>query len=275
VTAGQPLAFTATATDPDTALGQTLSFTLADGASGDVPVGAGINATTGAFAWTPTAAQVGSHTFDVVVTDDGDPALSDFETIIVTVSEAAVNPPSNLLVNGSFEDAGASAKRALKWAGNRLVKADGRMCNVTREGKPPIINSKEGACAFRFKLTKVRGRYIQQIVNFTAPNAGQTLRIAGWIETDRLTVGASIQIQLTYSDDKTQVVNLPIPRGTQPYRLIAKTFTLPKDAVKARVRVMTGKSKGTLLVDDLSLTVGAAGALPVDLPAAPDLRGNR
>jgi uncharacterized delta-60 repeat protein len=181
--------------------------------------------------------------------------------------------PVNLLLNRGFEGTGATAKRAAKWPAKRLVATDGRICNQTPQGAPPKIYAHGGKCAFRFKHNAVHGRNIEQIVTFTDALAGEVLAIEAYVRRNALTDGAMIQVQLTYSDAKTQIVNLPIPRGTQPYRLIAKTFTLPKDAVKARVRVMTGKSKGTLLVDDLSLTVGAAGAPPVDLPAGPDLRG--
>ncbi|PPD57305.1 tandem-95 repeat protein [Dehalogenimonas etheniformans] len=83
------LTFTATATDADLPA-NTLTFSLADGTSGDVPSGASINSSTGAFSWTPTEAQgPGSFTFDVVVSDG---ALTDFETITVTVNEVNVAP---------------------------------------------------------------------------------------------------------------------------------------------------------------------------------------
>jgi hypothetical protein len=81
------LTFTASATDADLPA-NTLSYSL----TGTVPAGASINASTGAFSWTPTEAQgPGSYTFTVKVTDNGTPALSDEETITVTVNE--VNQP--------------------------------------------------------------------------------------------------------------------------------------------------------------------------------------
>ena len=87
---GTQLTFTATATDPDG--GDVLGFSLANGASGTVPTGATIDATTGAFTWTPTEAQDGLHTFDVCVFDGTDP---DCETIGVTVNEVTTpnSPP--------------------------------------------------------------------------------------------------------------------------------------------------------------------------------------
>ena len=78
------LAFTATGSDPDL---DGLTFSL----SGE-PAGAAITAG-GAFTFTPTEAQgPGSYTFDVVVTDDGTPNLTDTETITITVTETNVAP---------------------------------------------------------------------------------------------------------------------------------------------------------------------------------------
>ncbi len=85
---GTALAFTATASDPDLPA-NTLTFSLDAGA----PSGATIDPNTGAFTWTPTEGQgPGSYTLTVRVTDNGTPALSDFETITVTVAEVNAAP---------------------------------------------------------------------------------------------------------------------------------------------------------------------------------------
>jgi hypothetical protein len=79
---GQTLAFTTMASDADSA---TWFFSLDAGA----PNGAFINPFTGAFTWTPTAAQAPSTNFITIrVTDDGSPALDDTETITVIVHAA-------------------------------------------------------------------------------------------------------------------------------------------------------------------------------------------
>lgn len=84
------LTFTATATDPDIPPGS-LTYSLANGASGSVPSGASITAA-GVFTWTPTEAQgPGTYTFDVVVSDGQ--GGSDSETIQVTVNEGTNQPP--------------------------------------------------------------------------------------------------------------------------------------------------------------------------------------
>jgi flagellar hook capping protein FlgD/putative Ig domain-containing protein len=93
------LTFTATATDAD--VSQTLTFTLDAGA----PAGATIGALTGAFSWTPTEAQgPGSYPITVRVTDNGTPALNDFELINVTVNEANVAPVLGAIGNKTVDE---------------------------------------------------------------------------------------------------------------------------------------------------------------------------
>jgi hypothetical protein len=81
---GQLLTFTATATDVDK--GQTKTFSLIG-----APSGATINASTGAFNWTPSS--TGNFTFKVRVTDNGSPVLFDEEQITVTVTASSDNEP--------------------------------------------------------------------------------------------------------------------------------------------------------------------------------------
>jgi len=83
------LEFVATATDADIPV-QTLVFSLADGDEGEVPEGAEITPA-GAFSWTPSEAQgPDEYKFDVCVSDG---ALSDCETITVTVNEVNNHAP--------------------------------------------------------------------------------------------------------------------------------------------------------------------------------------
>jgi alpha-tubulin suppressor-like RCC1 family protein len=107
VAPGQLLSFTASASDPDTA--NTLSFSLAG-----APAGALINPMTGQFSWTPTQAQLGLHSFNVVVTDNGNPALSHSQPLVVnvgnltpalTLSVAFVNTnPANIGLSAQLRD---------------------------------------------------------------------------------------------------------------------------------------------------------------------------
>ena len=71
VNLGSTVSFTAVGADIDLPA-QTLTYSL----TGVVPSGASINTSSGAFSWTPMAAQAGQiHTLTVRVTDNGNPAL--------------------------------------------------------------------------------------------------------------------------------------------------------------------------------------------------------
>jgi Putative Ig domain/Matrixin/RTX calcium-binding nonapeptide repeat (4 copies) len=81
--------FTASATDPDTvnpgAQPNTLTFSLLG-----APVGATINAATGAFSWAPGLDDDGTFTFTVRVTDNGNPNLYDEQSVSITTRSAGV-----------------------------------------------------------------------------------------------------------------------------------------------------------------------------------------
>ena len=77
------LSFNATATDGNN---DALEFSL----TGTPPSGASINSTSGAFSWTPTELQDGSHSVTVRVSDGN--GGSDSETITVTVNEVNEDP---------------------------------------------------------------------------------------------------------------------------------------------------------------------------------------
>ena len=88
------LTFTASAVDPDLPENN-LTFSLAEGA----PEGASITLE-GVFKWTPMEIQgPGDYEITILVTDDGQPALSDSEAILITVNE--VNEPPVLVEIGN------------------------------------------------------------------------------------------------------------------------------------------------------------------------------
>src|SRR3989442_9785248 len=81
------LTFTISATDPD-------SDTVSYSATG-LPAGATLNATTGAFSWTPGYDQAGSYPVTFTATDNGSPALSASEAITITVTNTNRAPVAN------------------------------------------------------------------------------------------------------------------------------------------------------------------------------------
>jgi len=91
-TEGSLLTFQASVTDADVPA-QAMAYALEDGIAGAIPAGASIDPSSGVFSWAPTEGQgPGTYIFDVVVTDNGTPALSDRETITVTVNEVNLAP---------------------------------------------------------------------------------------------------------------------------------------------------------------------------------------
>lgn len=77
---GETLALTLSGSDPDA--GQTLAYSIA----GNAPTGIVLNATSGAFTWTPSPAQTpGTNTITVRVTDNGLPSLSASQSFRVVV----------------------------------------------------------------------------------------------------------------------------------------------------------------------------------------------
>lgn len=96
VNEGSLLSFSATATDPDLPE-NALAFSVQTAGNSDLATAA-INATTGAFTWTPvddnpTGTMSDNYAVRIVVTDDGDnpPGLSDDEQVTITVNNV---PPT-------------------------------------------------------------------------------------------------------------------------------------------------------------------------------------
>ena len=153
---GDPLGFTAGATDADVPA-DTLTYEL----TGTVPAGATINGTTGLFSWTPTAGQVGSHTFNVRVYDNGSPVMADYEAITVTVGKR----PTTLVYDGAttsqYSDQ-AVASATLKDTGLGTAIA-GRTVGFTlgsQTGSGSTDASGKGI--FTFTLNQAVGSYTMQ-----------------------------------------------------------------------------------------------------------------
>jgi hypothetical protein len=156
VNEGQPLTFTAGATDADLPA-QPLTFSLANGATGQVPVGASIDPASGVFTWTPTEAQgPGTFTFDVVVTDNGTLALSDSETITVTVNEGNQTPTFTSSPTVSVQE-------------NQTQVMTVTASDADVPGQPLIYSLAGGADAAAFAVTSGGALSFQTAPNFESP----------------------------------------------------------------------------------------------------------
>src|SRR6185369_10369550 len=90
VNEGSLLSFALVGSDPDG--GQTLTYSIFSGSQ----TGMVLNASSGAFSWTPSEAQ-GPGTYSVTfrVTDNGSPIMFASRTITITVNEVNVSPTLN------------------------------------------------------------------------------------------------------------------------------------------------------------------------------------
>ena len=132
------LAFNATATDGD---GDTLTFSLA----GATPSDASINSTSGAFSWTPTEQQDGTHSITARVSDGNGGSAS--ETIMVTVSEVNQAPALNPIGSKGVNRPGTLAFTATASDGD-VIDGVGDALEFSLTGTPPpgaSINSTSGA----------------------------------------------------------------------------------------------------------------------------------
>ena len=101
VNEGATLSFTASATDTDLPT-QSLSYSL-DAAS--LALGMSINASTGAFSWTPSEAQGGlTPSVTITVTDNGTGNLTDSETFTITVGNTNLSPVPGAIGNQSVNE---------------------------------------------------------------------------------------------------------------------------------------------------------------------------
>ncbi len=103
VQTGQNLAFAVTATDPDP--GAVLTYSMLNG-----PAGATLNPTTGAFSWTPSAAQVGTFPAVEFIVSDG--TLADSELITITVTPAPAGGGGGTGGGGGAVTPGPTGRRA-------------------------------------------------------------------------------------------------------------------------------------------------------------------
>ena len=120
------LSFTATATDGDN---DALTFSLASGA----PTGASITPA-GAFSWTPTEQQDGTHTITVQVADDSN--ATDSETVTVTVNEVNVEPVLASVGNKSVDELVALTFTATATDGDVIGGTDDALTFSLASGAP-------------------------------------------------------------------------------------------------------------------------------------------
>jgi hypothetical protein len=159
----------------------------------------------------------------------------------------------NLLKNGGFEAAGANPSIARKWQHVGLAAADDRKCDT-----PTKRFAYTGICAFQFKsgVPVNLARVIKQRVDVTeVGSVNDTLTLSLWVQAKKLTAGAKLKVKVRYADGTTGKIVVNLPSGTYSYTRLSSSLTLSKSAVWVETLIVARPSVGTLLIDDLWLTI--------------------
>jgi hypothetical protein len=174
-------------------------------------------------------------------------------------------PVSNeLLVNGGFEAVGNNGSASAKnWAWRGRGTRDGRACNlVGRPGKPDKFFAHTGNCALRVTGKAGKQAEITQTVKLSAPlPAGDILRLTAWAKRVNTTAPARVIAMLTYDNNTTARLTLPLPKDNDQYAGFSKDLLLAHRVKTIKLHVRYWGARGTIWFDDLSLLAIEATAL--------------
>ncbi len=274
--------FTAYAADPD---GDGLSFWMADGA-GEIPPGATLGSANGRFVWTAGPSDVGrTFTFVIGVTDDGDPALSDQQTVTISVPQPNRAPELNAVADqSSSEGAAVSVNLAasdpdghnLTWLavglpGGLSLTQDGRIRGTigfdAAEASPYVVTVTvvdDGTPALSDHATF---RWSVADVNRPPIVAGQTVTIVGDTPTP---------VDVFVDDPDGDAVTLRIAQpalGTVVRDGTVFTYTAPDGFVGSDSFVVAANDGKDESLATIALNVRAANASPVAGNDEYDARG--
>lgn len=225
---GQLLAFSATATDPDSSV---LTFS-----AGNLPAGATFTPA-GAFRWTPAAGQIGNFSVTINVADNGTPPQIDSETFTITVG--SINRPPVLNPIGA-KTVNEGQSLAFTATGS---DPDGNVLNFTGTNLPAGANlAANGAFNWTPGFTQAGNYSVTITVSDGALSASETFTITvgnvnrppvlspSPIGNRTLTVGQSLTIAVTASDADGDTLtftsaNLPTGATLTPNGTGAATFS--------------------------------------------------
>lgn len=223
----------------------------------------------GKYAWTVVADGVGAA--DVEASNGG---------IVFMVNVGDIE----MVVNGGFETAGATAGKPANWKGLRLTN-DKRACTAKGNGSN---------CALTFTGGGVPANPLfKQTLNFTpyVIVGGESLTISADVYASKTAPGAVVVLNIVYLDTtagvnnngKDKFVINPTGLTVNTYTSLTTNAVLDGDVKKATLIVQYRQPNGKLRVDNVSVLLTgdvaprtdtrAGGVLP--LPTAPDgFRGN-
>lgn len=155
---------------------------------------------------------------------------------------------SELIINGSFETAGTTQRKALGWTGKKLTSKDRRICTT--------VTAVDGVCVFQFNFTgpsNVSRRVIQAFTDPVWGDVGNTLNLSAQVSGNKFKTGAKMILQVTYTDGTKERVVTAIPTKTYAYTEITGALVLDKRVKKVVVNFNIAKTGGRVWIDDVSL----------------------
>jgi hypothetical protein len=253
------LTFSISATDVD--LGQSFTYS----ASG-LPAGATFNAGNRTFNWTPAAGQSGLHTVRFTVTDNGSPALSDFEDVQITVTALPVVQHGTLLIDASPMSVPENQSRILvnirrtNGSGGN-VSVDYRLQSETATaGKD--FRSASGTITFEDNKTGVQPIYID-LIDDKEVEENETFRLELFNPQGGATMGTA-SVRFTIQEDDDPAVSQQKPVTPLRYKNIfnpeKETFTYlfnltgSNQHVEVKIYTLEGFLVATIL--DATLNAG-------------------
>lgn len=190
-------------------------------------------------------------------------------------------PDYGLILNGGFETAGTVISKPDSWTGKQFTAGDKRVC-VADES---TLTAPDGTCVYQFWSSfrpNISRSIVQSITGGDLGAQGDTLTLSALVEGQNFGAGASIVVEITYTDGASERQVLAIPAGTYAFTEITTPIALTGTPADITISVMVNKASGRLRLDAVRLMLSDADALipfpatesrpgaTLDLPAAPD-----
>lgn len=177
--------------------------------------------------------------------------------------ETTGSPRIELLVNGSFETAGATKKLPANWSGTNLTK-DVRKCNKPESNK---FFAAWGKCAMRFVGSQNEKSQLTQIINGSAINAGDLLRLSAWTSSRDKYPSNQVTAIVTYADNSQDKIILSLIPDANGYKqLAAPTYRVKGTVSQVSVSILGYNPTGKQLIDQVSLSKVAGNTSTIVIP---------
>jgi hypothetical protein len=230
--------FTATASDPDPT--DPLSFSLSG-----APAGATIDPVTGLFTWTPTEAQGPNvYAFDVVVADGGTPALTDSQTVTITVTEVNIAPTIGAIGPQTIDEL-----NALTFA---IPASDpdipGNVLTFTLSGAPAGASVDPATGAFSWTPTEAQGPGVYVfdavVADNGTPSLGDTQAVT--VTVNEVNVAPVVVDPGDQASAEADVVSLSIVAGDVDIPSNTLTYAATGLPDGLAIDAVTGEISGTI-----------------------------